>query len=284
MNIDIGNLRAFCVVAEKESFTLAGELLGATQSTISMRVKKLEQLLGQKLFESSPHGVELTNFGTDFMPKAQELLGAHDNTLHSITHQSEKQSFRLGVTYHGIDQNLPELLLMLKEAFPQYRLTVSILSSEELYAGLSRHKLDAIVAKRISGDHKGESLFDGKLAWMSSKDFEYDKEQPLPLVSLGAPCSLRQMAINTLNTNKIKWQETFVGSNVFAVKSALSAGLGIACLEYRTLPDDCQAMGDDAGLPRLPKTEFVLEATSTARRRDNMLIEEITHFFQRQNG
>ena len=284
MNIDIGNLRAFCVVAEKESFTLAGELLGATQSTISMRVKKLEQLLGQKLFESSPHGVELTNFGTDFMPKAQDLLGAHDNTLHSITHQSEKQSFRLGVTYHGIDQNLPELLLMLKEAFPQYRLTVSILSSEELYAGLSRHKLDAIVAKRISGDHKGESLFDGKLAWMSSKDFEYDKEQPLPLVSLGAPCSLRQMAINTLNTNKIKWQETFVGSNVFAVKSALSAGLGIACLEYRTLPDDCRAMGDDAGLPRLPKTEFVLEATSTARRRDNMLIEEITHFFQRQNG
>lgn len=284
MNIDIGNLRAFCVVAEKESFTLAGELLGATQSTISMRVKKLEQLLGQKLFESSPHGVELTIFGTDFMPKAQELLGAHDNTLYSVTHQSEKQSFRLGVTYHGIDQNLPELLVMLKMAFPQYRLTISILSSEELYAGLSRHKLDAIVAKRISGDHKGERLFDGKLAWMAAKNFDYDQDQPLPLVSLGAPCSLRQMAINTLNTNKIKWQETFIGSNVFAVKSALSAGLGIACLEHRTLPDDCHTMGEDVNLPRLPDTEFVLEATSTARRRDDELVNAITEFFQKQNG
>lgn len=284
MNIDIGNLRAFCVVAEKESFTLAGELLGATQSTISMRVKKLEHLLGQKLFESSPHGVELTNFGADFMPKAQELLGAHDNTLHSMTHQSELLSFRLGVTYHGIDQNLRELLLTLREAFPQYRLTVSILSSEELYAGLSRNKLDAIVAKRISGDHKGERLFDGNLTWMAAKDFVYDQSEPLPLVSLGAPCSMRQMAINVLNTNKIKWQEIFIGSNVFAVKAALSAGLGIACLEHRTIPDDCKVLGKDTNLPSLAKTEFVLEATSTARRRDEDLLDVITDFFKRQNS
>lgn len=284
MNIDIGNLRAFCVVAEKESFTLAAELLGATQSTISMRVKKLEQLLGSKLFHSSPHGVELTEFGTDFIPKAKDLLGAHDNTLHSITHKSEKQSFQLGVTYHGIDQNLPELLRMLNEHLPQYRMSVSVLSSEELYAGLSRLKLDAIVAKRITGDHKGQSLFKGNLVWMASKDFEYDPDKPVPLVSLGAPCSLRQMAINSLNTAKTPWQEVFIGSNVFAVKSAISAGLGVACLEHRTLPEDCVIVPKFADLPPLPATEFVLEATSSAKRQDAQMIEVLTEYFERQKG
>lgn len=284
MNIDIGSLRAFCVVAEKESFTLAAELLGATQSTISMRVKKLEQLLGNKLFDSSPHGVELTIFGTDFIPKAKDLLGAHDNTLHSITHQSERQSFRLGVTYHGIDQNLPELLKMLNDELPQYRLTVSILSSEELYAGLSRLKLDAIVAKRVSGDHKGQSLFSGNLVWMASKGFEYNTEVPVPLVSLGAPCSLRQMAINSLNTAKTPWQEVFVGSNVFAVKSAISAGLGIACLEHRTLPDDCEVVPKNVDMPPLPATEFVLEATSSARKQDAKMTEVLTEYFDEQKG
>lgn len=284
MNIDIGNLRAFCVVAEKESFTLAAELLGATQSTISMRVKKLEQLLGNKLFDSSPHGVELTVFGTDFIPKAKDLLGAHDNTLHSITHQSEKQSFRLGVTYHGIDQNLPELLELLSDKFPQYRMSVSILSSEELYAGLSRLKLDAIVAKRLTGDHKGQSLFSGKLVWMASKNFRYDPDKPVPLVSLGSPCSLRQIAINSLNTAKKSWQEVFIGSNVFAVKSAISAGLGMACLERRTLPEDCQVMPESVALPQLPATEFVLEATSSARKKDAQLINVLTEYFENQKG
>lgn len=284
MNIDIGNLRAFCVVAEKESFTLAAELLGATQSTISMRVKKLEQLLGSKLFHSSPHGVELTDFGSDFIPKAKNLLGAHDNTLHSITHQSEKQSFKLGVTYHGIDQNLPELLRILSDELPQYRMSVSVLSSEELYAGLSRLKLDAIVAKRLTGDHRGQSLFSGELVWMAAKGFEYDTNGPVPLVSLGAPCSLRQLAINSLNTARIPWQETFIGSNVFAVKSAISAGLGIACLEHRTLPTDCEVMRENAGLPPLPSTEFVLEATSSARKQDAKMIEVITRYFEEQKG
>lgn len=280
----MGNLRAFCVVAEKESFTLAAELLGATQSTISMRVKKLEHLLGNKLFDSSPHGVELTVFGADFIPKAKDLLGAHDNTLHSITHQSEKQSFQLGVTYHGIDQELPELLKLLGDNFPQYRMSVSILSSEELYAGLNRMKLDAIVAKRLTGDHKGQRLFNGKLVWMASKSFEYDTEKPVPLVSLGSPCSLRQMAINSLNISKTPWQETFIGSNVFAVKSAISAGLGIACLEHRTLPDDCQVLPETANLPALPATELVLEATSSARKQDTKMVEFITQYFADKNG
>lgn len=284
MNIDIGNLRAFCVVAEKESFTLAAELLGATQSTISMRVKKLEQLLGSKLFHSSPHRVELTDFGTEFIPKARDLLGAHDSTLHGITHHSEKQSFRLGVTYHGIDQNLPELLELLNHQFPQYRLSVSVLSSEELYAGLSRQKLDAIVAKRLTGDHKGQSLFNGHLVWMASKNYEYKCDKPVPLVSLGAPCSLRQMAINSLNTTKTPWQEVFIGSNVFAVKSAISAGLGIACLEHRTLPKDCQVIPETANLPELPATEFVLEATSSIRKQDARMIELLVEYFRNQNG
>jgi DNA-binding transcriptional LysR family regulator len=275
MNIDIGSLRAFCVVAEKESFTLAAEFLGATQSTISMRVKKLEQLLGQKLFDSSPHGVGLTDFGTDFISKAKELLGAHDNTLRSITYQSEKTSFRLGVTYHLADKHLPHLLNIINTEFPQYRLTLGIASSEELYAGLSRQKFDAIIVKRRVGDHTGRHLSIGKLVWMMAKDFEYNTENPLPLISLSAPCSVRQMAINALNTAKVSWQETLIGTNVFAVTSA-----GIACLDQGNLPDDCQIVPEHFQLPPLPETENALEAISSAQRSHRALLNAIENYFK----
>ncbi len=280
MNIDIGSLRAFCVVAEKESFTLAAELLGATQSTISMRVKKLEQLLGQKLFDSSPHGVDLTDFGTDFISKAKELLGAHDNTLRSITYQSEKTSFRLGVTYHLADMHLPRLLKNIGSDFPQYRLTLGIASSEELYAGLSRQKYDAIIVKRRVGDHTGRHLSIGKLVWMMAKDFEYNAHKPLPLISLSAPCSVRQMAINALNTAKVSWQERLIGTNVFAVTSAISTGFGIACLDQGNLPDDCQIVPEHFQLPALPETENALEAISSAQRSHQTLLNTIESYFR----
>lgn len=279
MNIDMGNLRAFCVVAEKESFTLAAELLGATQSTISMRVKKLEQLLGDKLFDSSPHGVELTEFGEDFIPKAKDLLGAHDNTLQEITHHSQKQGFRVGITYHLADIYLPKILEIAQRDFSQYRFTVGVTNSEDLYAGLSRNKYDAVFVKRMAGDHTGTVVTKGDLVWMASNDFEYDKSEPLPLVSLSAPCSLRQLSINGLNANKIPWQETFIGTDASIVSTALQQNFGATCLERRNLPKDCKILPDEYGLPVIPDTENVLEATSAAKRRHAALLEAITGIF-----
>lgn len=279
MNIDMGNLRAFCVVAEKESFTLAAELLGATQSTISMRVKKLEQLLGQKLFDSSPHGVELTDFGAEFITKAKDLLGAHDNTLQEITHKSEKQGFRIGITYHLSNIYLPKILKVARTDFSQYRLAVGVGSSEDLYAGLARTKYDAIIVKRLVDDHTGIVLSKGDVVWMASKDFQYDGTNPLPLVSLSAPCWLRQLAINALNAEKIVWQETFIGTDAFIVGSALSQNFGAACLERHNMPADCMVLPDSLGFPSIPDTENVLEATSVAKRRHVPLLEAIAGLF-----
>lgn len=279
MNIDMGNLRAFCVVAEKESFTLAGELLGATQSTISMRVKKLEQLLGHKLFSSSPHGVELTDFGAEFISKAKDLLGAHDNTLMEMRHHDEKQGFRIGLTYHLSHIHLPKLLEVAKRDFGHYRLSVGVSSSEELYQGFARAKYDAIFVKRRVGEHSGRVLCAGDVVWMASRKFEYDRSKPLPLVSLSAPCTLRQMAINGLNAAKIPWQETFIGTDAATVGAALSQNFGAACLERNNKPDDCMFLGDDYGLPQIPATENVLEASTAAQRRHGDLLDALAAVF-----
>ncbi|MEM8798082.1 MAG: LysR family transcriptional regulator, partial [Pseudomonadota bacterium] len=45
-DIDLGLLRCFVTVAETRSFTIAGSRLGRSQSAISVRVKKLEDLIG----------------------------------------------------------------------------------------------------------------------------------------------------------------------------------------------------------------------------------------------
>ncbi len=58
MNLDLGQLRTFHVLAQQKSFTRAAGKLFVTQSAVSHAIRKLEASAGGKLFER--HGAELS--------------------------------------------------------------------------------------------------------------------------------------------------------------------------------------------------------------------------------
>jgi DNA-binding transcriptional LysR family regulator len=66
--------RTFLTIIETGSFVRAARRLGVTQSTISMRVKELEQRLGQPLFVRNKAGARLPAAGTRFSRHATLLL------------------------------------------------------------------------------------------------------------------------------------------------------------------------------------------------------------------
>jgi len=171
------------------------------------------------------------------------------------------------------------MMEMVKSEFDHYRLTVGVTNSEDLYAGLSRNKYDAVIVKRLKGDHTGAVMTKGDIVWMASEEFEYNPNEPLPLVSLAAPCSLRQLSINGLNANKIAWQETFVGTDASIVSQALKQNFGATVLERANLPDGCKILPDEYGLPQIPDSENVLEATSAAKRNHALLLDAIIGIF-----
>lgn len=65
-DLDMDLLRAFVRVAETGSFTRAGQMTGASQSAVSVKIKKLEDRLGNTLLSRSPRSVRLTSFGARF--------------------------------------------------------------------------------------------------------------------------------------------------------------------------------------------------------------------------
>ena len=46
--LDIETVRAFLLVADLHSFTRAGEALGSTQAAVSMKLQRLEAVLGKR--------------------------------------------------------------------------------------------------------------------------------------------------------------------------------------------------------------------------------------------
>ncbi|MFK5098316.1 LysR family transcriptional regulator, partial [Klebsiella pneumoniae] len=72
--MDIQLARTFLMVAETGSFIEAGRRMNVTQSTVSARIKSLEELFGRPLFERSKSGATLTAAGDQFQKHALALV------------------------------------------------------------------------------------------------------------------------------------------------------------------------------------------------------------------
>jgi DNA-binding transcriptional LysR family regulator len=72
--MDVSLARTFLTVAETGSFIDAARKLNITQSTVSARIKGLEDLLGRPLFTRSKTGAELTGAGELFQKHALAMV------------------------------------------------------------------------------------------------------------------------------------------------------------------------------------------------------------------
>jgi DNA-binding transcriptional LysR family regulator len=72
--MDVNLARTFLMVAETGSFIDAARKMNLTQSTVSARIKGLEDLLGRPLFERSKSGAGLTAAGEQFQKHALALV------------------------------------------------------------------------------------------------------------------------------------------------------------------------------------------------------------------
>lgn len=72
--MDVNLARTFLIVAETGSFIEAARKMNITQSTVSARIKGLEDLLGRPLFTRSKSGAELTGAGELFQKHALAMV------------------------------------------------------------------------------------------------------------------------------------------------------------------------------------------------------------------
>lgn len=70
LNIDTRLVRAFLTVAAECSFSVAAELQGCSQGTMSLRIRTLEDQLGIRLFDRTHSKIRLTTAGQDLLPSA----------------------------------------------------------------------------------------------------------------------------------------------------------------------------------------------------------------------
>jgi DNA-binding transcriptional LysR family regulator len=256
--LDISTVQAFLLVAELRSFTRAAEALGTTQAAISMKLQRLETVLGKRLVERSPRAVGLTADGAAFADRARALVEAHDRALSG--QEPARQQLSLGISDHAAGPELVPLLERLHAVSSQLALAVTIGFSRDLLDAYDAGRIDAVIVRQEGSRRGGEKLAEDEYGWFASPRFAWRRGERLQLATLAPPCGVRAIAVRALDKAGIAWGEAFIGGGVTAVVAAALAGLAVAPLARRIAPPGLIDIGPAQSLPRLGVSKVMLHS------------------------
>jgi DNA-binding transcriptional LysR family regulator len=256
--LDIPTVQAFLLVAELQSFTRAAEALGTTQAAVSMKLQRLEAVVGKRLLERSPRAVRLTADGAAFYDNARTLMQAHDRAL--AGQATARQQLTLGISDHAAGPELVPLLEKLHAVSSQLLLAVTIGFSRALLDGFDAGELDAVIVRQEGSRRGGEKLTEDEFGWFASPRFVRNRDEALRLATLAPPCGVRALAVRALDKAGVAWSEAFVGGGVTAVVAAALAGLAVAPLAKRIALPGMIDIGPAHDLPRLGPSKVMLHS------------------------
>ncbi len=256
--LDISTVQAFLLVAELQSFTRAAEALGTTQAAVSMKLQRLEAVVGKRLVERSPRAVRLTDDGGAFLDNARALMAAHDRALSGV--QSAQQQLSLGISDHVAGPELVPLLERLHTVSSQLALAVTIGFSRDLLDRYDAGELDAVIVRQEGGRRGGEKLTEDEFGWFAAPRMKWRRGEKLRLATLAPPCGVRALAVRALDKAGIEWNEAFIGGGVTAVVAAALAGLAVAPLARRIAAPGMIDIGPAHGLPRIGSSKVLLHS------------------------
>ena len=108
-----GELQVFLRVVESGSFSEAARLTGATPSTVSKLIGRIEARLGVRLMERSTRRLSLTEEGRLFYERGKAMVGAFDDFERELTAGAAstggtvRVNASVGLGVHGLEPLLP---------------------------------------------------------------------------------------------------------------------------------------------------------------------------------
>ncbi len=142
--MDLAQLEIFLCIAQEKSFSRAAEKMLRTQPAISIAIKRLEEELGEALFDRSSKAGTLTEAGRILLSYAQRMINLRDEATSAIAELRGLYRGRLSI---GANEStslylLPPLLLKYREQYPQIKIEVYRNISERIPSEVLERNLD----------------------------------------------------------------------------------------------------------------------------------------------
>ena len=193
--MELEQLRHFLKVAEFSNFTRAADAVGLSQPAISRSIARLEEELGQPVFERQTRHLALTEAGQLLLGRAQQILSLVDGTKAEIGDDRHTGRVRVAAIPTPAPLIPPELLKQFRAESPQANVIVQEDTTDILLKKLSDGVIDvAIMARPLEARYlEIEDLFEEELLLVMAADHPLQNKkqiritdiESLPFVLLG---------------------------------------------------------------------------------------------------
>ncbi len=285
MHLDSDLLRTFVAVADMENFTKAAGVVGRTQSAISLQIKRLEDMVGDPLFERGPRGVALTRRGEELLVNARRIVSLLDETAASLTAPALEGRVSIGIPEEYGTTVLPRALATYNNMHSNVEITVRYASSSAQMEALERGDLDLAVVFEWQDSPRGEVLMVDPTVWATSETHHVHGQSPVPIALYENSGWCTEFAIRSLENLGLDYRVAYRSDTSGGLKLAVASGLAIAPLSRSNIPPGCRELTTEDGFGGIDASNVVLYQRPNARGAAvNGMADAIRDAFRMQHG
>lgn len=177
MELDSNSLRMFCAAMDAQSFSAAAKNLGISQPSVSQMIARLEDKVGNRLFERIGHTVaptrlarELYQFSGSWLQQLDQFFDTMASDHKAPTGKvrfAKPESFLWTVNYDAILRRLHTL--------KDLQIDIDIATNEQIVDGVLSDKYDFgfIVGEKLSSDLRFERFSEEQYVAVRAKSLKH---------------------------------------------------------------------------------------------------------------
>lgn len=264
-NLDSDLLRTLVAISEAKNFTHASEIVGRTQSAVSVQMKKLEEIVEERLFDRGPRGVTLTPPGEILVKESKRIISLLDQAVISV-HSDPLDGFvKIGIPEEYGGTILPHVLYQFSTLHPDVEVTVHCATSGEIKSKFDKGKLDVIVTHEDASMIGGEILISDPVVWVTSDTHFQHEFDPIPIAAYERGCWWRDWSLSILDEKQKDYRISYESSSILGLQAAVSSGIAVAVLAQSQIPADCRELTAEEGFPPLHGSNIVLRQNENSK-------------------
>ncbi len=231
--MELSDLKIFKTVVEEGGITKAADKLLRVQSSVTTRIKQLEQNLGVELFIREGKKLHVSPAGRVLLDYAQRLENLAEEAKSAVHEQSPRGVFRLGSMESTAAVRLPAPLTEYHRRYPDVDLELTTGKSSPLARQVLSGELDAaLVAEPIATEpFDYEPVFVEEMVLVTAIDHppvDADSPAPSTLIAFGHGCSYHRRLEMWWESRGSMPLRTMDLASYHAILGCVAAGMGMA--------------------------------------------------------
>ena len=250
--MDINQLEVLVTVARERSFSRAAEVLGRTQPAISQAIRRLEQEIGERLFDRSSKDGTLTPAGEVLLDHAQQMLNLRNSATRSMRDLRELQEGKVSISAneHTVFYLLP-VIVEFRRRHPKIKVEVHRGVASRIPKEVTSREVELGVVSFTPTEHsiKAIPIMTDSLVVIVSPSHLFANRENISISDLGeevliahnAQSPYRQSVITAFEKNRTPMNIAIELPSLEAIKRIVELGAGVALVPRLTAEGEIAA-------------------------------------------